>query len=348
MRKPHFLLAACLVFLSTFGVYLFTSIPSIAEDDSGELTAVGATLGTAHPPGYPLYSILGKICVTAVPWGNKAYRVNLVSSLFIAATCCLIFLLAFESGMSLPAGLFLSFMFSFSPLVWAMANTTEVYGLTAFFACALTWLLLRYSTQENAQYHFFAFYCAAAYLFAVGMTTHYTIGLLLPGLLLWLWLNGRHSLRSSWPSYLAAGLAFAALGASMMLFIYVRGKTNPLLGWEDPGTLQRFWQVIARLRYGSFALAQGGAPPLELSMIGAKIIFFFTVLKENLTVPGFLIFIAGAGLSFREKKTGWVLLAFLIASGPGFLILANTGLGAGSAALLKRFFFLPLLFSVLS
>ena len=46
-------------------------------------------LGIAHPPGFPLYTMLGKL-FTLIPFGDVAYRVNLMSALFAALTLALV------------------------------------------------------------------------------------------------------------------------------------------------------------------------------------------------------------------------------------------------------------------
>lgn len=48
--------------------------------DSGELIISAYQLSIAHPPGYPLFTILGKI-FTFLPFGSVAWRVNLMSAL---------------------------------------------------------------------------------------------------------------------------------------------------------------------------------------------------------------------------------------------------------------------------
>lgn len=69
-------------------VYLRTLSPSIAGGDSGELVAEGCQLGTSHPPGYPLYTILVYLATNIgryfMPDGGKspAFFVNLTSALF--------------------------------------------------------------------------------------------------------------------------------------------------------------------------------------------------------------------------------------------------------------------------
>ena len=47
-----------LTFIIAITVYTKTLMPSIPGGDSGELVAESCELGTAHPPGYPLYTLV--------------------------------------------------------------------------------------------------------------------------------------------------------------------------------------------------------------------------------------------------------------------------------------------------
>lgn len=48
--------------------------------DSGELVVTTCNLGVAHPPGYPLFSMLGYLTNQLIPFGHKAWRINMMSS----------------------------------------------------------------------------------------------------------------------------------------------------------------------------------------------------------------------------------------------------------------------------
>jgi hypothetical protein len=79
-----------IVFLATLAVYVYTLFPTVAPyRDSGEMSAVLNSLGVAHPPGYPLYTLAGKIFILLVPFGNAAYRLNVMSAVFSALTAAL-------------------------------------------------------------------------------------------------------------------------------------------------------------------------------------------------------------------------------------------------------------------
>jgi len=59
---------------------MITAAPSFTVGDAGELCAASVIRGLAHSPGYPLFILLGKVIITLIiPWGNYAYRINLLS-----------------------------------------------------------------------------------------------------------------------------------------------------------------------------------------------------------------------------------------------------------------------------
>ncbi len=90
LARTKRLAPAVFVFIITFSVYLYTLCPTVYWDDAGELIAACYTLGIPHPPGHPLYAIIGWL-FTHTPVGSPAYRVNLMSAFFGALTCAVLF-----------------------------------------------------------------------------------------------------------------------------------------------------------------------------------------------------------------------------------------------------------------
>lgn len=80
-----------ILFLITFFVYLITLCPTVYVGDSGELIAAAYSVGIAHPPGYSLYALFGKILTVLFPIANIAYRVNLLSAVFGSLTCVVLY-----------------------------------------------------------------------------------------------------------------------------------------------------------------------------------------------------------------------------------------------------------------
>jgi hypothetical protein len=159
LKKYYAPLTGIFVFI----VYLLTVSHSIAAFDCGELAAVQATLGIAHPPGYPLFTILGYLFVH-IPLGlTKIYQLNILCSVWCAAAVVLftytsklvldnlpilqtrktsprsekIYVKINDKGpdseliiyiTSILSGLF----FAFSLLVWLQSVSVEVYSLQIF------------------------------------------------------------------------------------------------------------------------------------------------------------------------------------------------------------------------
>ena len=77
-KKYFYVLTGIAVFI----IYLFTLAPSVMQIDSGELAAVQATLGIAHPTGYPLYTIVGYL-FSLIPFPtSKIFRLNILASIY--------------------------------------------------------------------------------------------------------------------------------------------------------------------------------------------------------------------------------------------------------------------------
>jgi hypothetical protein len=58
--------AAGAIFLTSLSIYVYTLSPTLTFGDSGELITAAYWLGIAHPPGYPIWCLLGKL-FTLIP-----------------------------------------------------------------------------------------------------------------------------------------------------------------------------------------------------------------------------------------------------------------------------------------
>lgn len=74
-----------LVSLIILAVYIYTLAPSVVHIDSGELATVQATLGIAHPTGYPLFTIVGYLFLLIPLPFTKIYQANLLCALWCTA-----------------------------------------------------------------------------------------------------------------------------------------------------------------------------------------------------------------------------------------------------------------------
>src|SRR5580765_7791920 len=80
--RPVF--GAFFVFLVSFIVYLQTMAPSVPFIDGGELATVCATLGIAHPTGYPIFCLIGYLFAHLPIAEHIIVRLNIMSAFFVA------------------------------------------------------------------------------------------------------------------------------------------------------------------------------------------------------------------------------------------------------------------------
>lgn len=176
------------LFALTFVVYLSTLSPTLGEADSFEFQVVSYTLGIAHPTGYPLYILLGKLA-TLLPIGNVACRVNLISPLFASLAIVCLYLCLVHLTHHRVASLLAALTFAFSRTFWSQAVIAEVYTLNAFFVALVLYLVLKSRKLLTA------------FVYGLSLTNHLTMILLAPGLAIYalvtgFWTNLRKAVRN--------------------------------------------------------------------------------------------------------------------------------------------------------
>ncbi len=188
-------IVAGLVFFVTTVIYLSTLAPTVAFWDCGEFITTAYTLGIPHPPGAPFYTLLGRI-FSMLPFGEIAFRVNLLSAAAGIATVVLIYLctvrllstwldrentvqqLAIFVG-GVVASLSTAFSFSF----WNNAIEAEVYGLSMCITMLAVWVALRWD-DAHKDHNSDRLLLFIAYLFGLGAGVHLQCLLTIPGILI--------------------------------------------------------------------------------------------------------------------------------------------------------------------
>src|SRR5919109_2322646 len=135
-------LQALAVALALFALYAASAPRTVALEDDGLFILASYYLGIAHPPGYPLFTLLGKLA-TLVPIGSVAYRVHLLSALFGALSCALLWMCARVLAEGRLPAYRAAFALGLSPVFWSQSIIAEVYTLNTFFCLSLLLLALR-------------------------------------------------------------------------------------------------------------------------------------------------------------------------------------------------------------
>ena len=144
-----------ILFAAALGLYTWTMNPDVQPADSGELQIAAIKLGIPHPPGYPLYTMLGWL-FTRIPFSTPFARVTFLSVIVSALTLVLVSLavqIIVNTESSAPAGhtrpiplvsgLLGALVLGGSTTFWAQATTTNIRSLTAFFAALMLYAVVR-------------------------------------------------------------------------------------------------------------------------------------------------------------------------------------------------------------
>jgi hypothetical protein len=312
------LLAASLV------LYLSTLAPTILPADSGEFQLVSYVLGIAHPPGYPLYTMLGKL-FTLLPLRDVAYRVNLLSAFTSALTLLVLSRAVRRLTGSTLAGVIAAATLGVAPTFWAQATTANIRSLTALFVTLQLYTLLTYAQTKSAKD-----LVAFAVVLGLGITHHSSLVPLLVPYLLFLLLADPGLLRKP-RSWLKPVLAFL-LSLCVLLYLPLRSAMGTTFDPEPIRSLSAFLDhvlalgfrgdmfyfiqpmaVLARLRVlWNILTLEFGLTWLLLGMIGAASLLVRRP-KELLLCGGVFAVNALLAVTYRAPQTVEYLMPAYVA-----------------------------------
>ena len=304
-------LVAIIVFVLVFFVYLFTLAPTIFIEDSPEYITAIAVLGIAHPSGYPLYILLGKLFTLIIPFGSIAWKVNLMSAFFGAATCSLVYLIC----QRLVGNRFVSFVsaliLGFSEVFWSQSVVAEVYTLNAFFVALLILILIVWQEKKEAKYLLWF-----AFLYGLSLTNHQMMMLLAPAFVLFILLVDWKIIKN-WRLLIKLFLLFL-LGLSLYLYLPLRGRQNPSLNWGRPQSLSYLWDILTRRYYNDLSF--------DLDLVAKSFYFFSFLLGIIKQFYSLFLFLAIGGLLVffkKNKRIAWLTLAIFLFNSLGIIFLRH-------------------------
>lgn len=228
-HKSHTnLIETALVFFSSFFVYLLTLYPTVGPEDSGELIASAATLDIAHPPGYPLYTLLGKFFTIIIPFGNIGWRVNLMSAFFAAATVTLLYLIVQRITKNSTIGMITGLLLAFSDIFWSQAVRAETYTLHTFFLALIIYLLTLWDETQKVHW----LYLGA---FSVGLSLGNQHLMFLAGIPIIAYVLIKNWKAVLNPKIVAITLLLFTAGVSIYAYLPLRTLSGP---YQNPAYMQ--------------------------------------------------------------------------------------------------------------
>ncbi len=235
-----------LTVITSGAVYGVTLCPTVELIDSGELAMAAKNLGIAHPTGYPLYSILGRI-FSILPIHDLIFRLNFLSLLFMAFAGGFMYLLisefiindhrkAFHEAIASAAALFVCF----SPVWWAQGTTNEVYSLNMLLISISIWCLARYINEGSVHQ-----LILAAYMLGLSLTNHLSAVYFIPGFIYLIAITLRKIKISSviWTAL------FLIFPGTLYAVLPIRAVFRPFLNWGSVSDPYFFYKHITGWQY---------------------------------------------------------------------------------------------------
>lgn len=156
------------VFLVAMLTYMLTREARGSFWDTGEFIATADKLGLPHPPGAPMFTLLGRFFI--ILFGDNDLRaasaVNFMSALASAATILFLFwtithfarkmfvnagehLTGQQMFTTMAAGVVGALAYTFSDSFWFSAVEGEVYALSSFFTALVFWAMLKWEHADE-------------------------------------------------------------------------------------------------------------------------------------------------------------------------------------------------------
>ena len=315
---------ACAAALASLAVYIATLAPGlVAITDTPKFQFIGRILGTAHPPGYPLYVLISHV-FSYLPIGSLAYRINLMSAFFSAATCGLMVIAARLLGVGRLPSIAAALCFAFGSAVWYVSTIAEVYALNAAFVAAVTVALFAWGRTSRA-----AWFYAAVALVGISLGNHTTAVFLIPATAVCACLAApRFALR---PRTIAISAGIVAAALSQYLFIIIRNRQG-VWGEAPAWTIPELVRVVTGAQYYSDVMPNGwrgfaatigpgvGAMFVrEMSLAGLAIAALGIVVLWERAKPA-LAFLVVALLAYAGFAAAYTPKEFEVFLIPGFIM----------------------------
>jgi hypothetical protein len=155
--RPSYL-AAGIVSLAVFVLYLVTLAPSTAMWDTSEYIAAAYTLGIPHPPGNPMFVILGRVFSILPIASSVAVRINILAAICSAVSAGMWFLITerilvgwfAERWQRILGGSLAALIGATAFTVWNQSVVNEkVYTVSLAGIALVSWLAVRWSARPD-------------------------------------------------------------------------------------------------------------------------------------------------------------------------------------------------------
>lgn len=304
------------VFLVATIVYMLTLEPTASWWDCGEYISTAYKLQVGHPPGAPLFQMIGRF-FSLFAFGDTsrvALMINVMSGLSSSFTILFLywtitmlarkFMLVGENANSkghqlavLGAGAVGALAYAFSDSFWFSAVEGEVYAMSSFFTAVTFWAILKWErvADEPHNYRWLLF---IAYLIGLSIGVHMLNLLAIPAIVYVFYYK---KFKPTVKGFVLAGLISLFILGFVMSFIIpwivkLAGNfelffVNTIGMPFNTGTVIYFLLLIGAIVFGIFYTRRKGKVILNTAILSLMFIligyssFFLLIIRANANTP---------------------------------------------------------------
>ncbi|HEY8176729.1 MAG TPA: DUF2723 domain-containing protein, partial [Gemmatimonadaceae bacterium] len=177
--RPSYLAASTVAF-AVFLLYIATLSPSTAMWDTSEYIAAAYTLGLPHPPGNPLFVLIGRVFAVLPIAPNVAMRINVLAAICSAGAAAMWFLITErvlvgwlpQRWQRITGATVATIIGATAFTVWNQSVVNEkVYTVSLVGIAIISWLMIRWSDDPDGRKADRTL-VLVAYLLGLGYTNH--------------------------------------------------------------------------------------------------------------------------------------------------------------------------------
>lgn len=299
-----------IIFVGVLAVYIHNLSRATYGGDVGDLLNAAATMGVAHAPGYPLFTLLGFL-LSRINFISPAFMIGLISTFSGAFGVLIFYFLSLRFTGNKSISVISALLLGFSYYFWFYSEMAEVFALNNFFALLLFLLAFVYSQKKNIKYLFLLAFTAG-----LSLTNHHTILFIFPSLLILVLPQLIKDFRN--PKTIFLSFLFGLLGFLPYIYIPIASSHNPPINWDHVHDLDSFIHLVLRKDYGTFSIGSFASSSAEQKIIDIKI-YFFNIFTQATIPASFIIFLGFLYLLKTNKKLLFSFLLAFILSGPFFI-----------------------------
>jgi len=339
IKKYFYVLIGMLAFI----FFLITIAPSVIQIDTGELAAVQATLGIAHPTGYPLFTILGYIfSLLPLPF-SKVFQLNLLAAIYCSIAVSIftysaklildnlsgfqfskavkekskkkksadktqiqivISPLELSETVKIISSVFSGLFLALSKTFWFQSTSVEVYSLHLLLISIIILELINAFLFADKEKSISKYWIIFAVTLALGFTNHMTTLLIIPGVA-YLYFTQNGFKARSFKQIIFMLLIFFPILILVYSYLPIRASQNPAMNWGNPIEWERIVRHISGQQYQVWLFSSTEAAAKQFN-------YFVGNLPEEFSLT-LVIVLVGLIVSFLKARKFFIfnLVVFL-------------------------------------